>query len=167
MANDSRGRYYVKNTENGTFTDITTLYDGVAVLKMTGLIGKGEPVNIYTAQWVDDQEEDFLITTLDEHDNPVVIRKNVDIELTFAVRKKYATAPTQSTQSAFDVQTVHDNFVAYMTNSDVWLKSAYLGNKYVHCVCLKEYKPTTVALQRGDNSYIIGTITLHALDAPT
>ena len=69
-------------------------------------------------------------------------------------------------EKAIDVQSVHDSFVSYMTDSDVWIKSAYLGNKYVHCVCLKEYKPTTVSLQRGDNSYIIGTITLHCLDAP-
>lgn len=160
--NDSNNKYFVKNTENGSFTDITTLFDGVAVLKVTGLLAKGKPVNIYTAKWINEQGEDFLITTLDGNNNPVVIRENVDIELTFIVRKKYAT-----TQTGFDVQTVHDNFVAYMTNSDVWVKSAYLGNKYVHCVCLKEYKPTTVSLMRGDNSYIIGTITLHALDAPT
>ena len=69
-------------------------------------------------------------------------------------------------QAGFDVRAVHDSFVSFLTDSDVWIKSAYLGNKYVHCVCLKEYKPTTVKLGRGDNSYIIGTITLHALDAP-
>lgn len=161
MANNSSNRYYIKNTANGSFVDMTTQFDGLAVLKVSGMIGKGKPVNIYTAQWVDKQQEDFLITTLDSNDNPVVIRENVDIDITFIIRKKYA-----ATQSGFDVQTVHDNFISYMTNTDVWIKSAYLGNKYVHCVCLKEYKPTTVALQRGDNSYIIGTITLHALDAP-
>lgn len=160
--NDSRNKYFVKNTANGSFTDITTLFDGVAVLKVTGMLAKGKPVNIYTAQWINEQAEDFLITTLDSNNNPVVIRDNVDIELTFIVRKKYAT-----TQSGFNVQSVHDNFIAYMTNTDVWVKSAYLGNKYVHCVCLKEYKPTTVNLMRGDNSYIMGTITLHTLDAPT
>ena len=160
MANNSSGRYFVKNTSNGTFADITTLFDGVAVLKLDGMLAKGKPINIFTQQWLSNQKEDFLITTLDEHDNPVVIRENVNIELTFIVRQKYAS-------TTIDVQTVHDNFVAYMTNSDVWLKSAYLGNKYVHCVCLNEYKPTTINLERGANSYIMGTITLHALDAPT
>jgi hypothetical protein len=159
--NNSSGKYYVKNIASGTFQDITTLYDGVAVLSVTGLLDKGKPINIYTAQWVDEQEEDFLITTLDNQNNPVVIRENVDIALTFIVRKKYAAS-----QSGFNVQTTHDNFVAYMTNSDVWIKSAYLGNKYVHCICLNEYKPTTIKLNRGDNSFIIGTITLHALNAP-
>jgi len=157
--NHSSNRFFAKNTESGTFQDITTMFDGVAVLKLDGMLAKGEPVNVYTAQWIDSQQEDFMITTLDGNDNPVVVRKNVDLELTFIVRQKYATA-------TIDVQTVHDNFVDYITGSDVWLKSSYVGNKYVHCVCLKEYKPTTVKLGRGDNSYIMGTITLHCLDAP-
>ena len=158
--NHSSNRFFAKNTESGTFQDITTMFDGVAVLKLDGMLAKGEPVNVYTAQWIDSQQEDFMITTLDDNDNPVVIRKNVDLELTFIVRQKYATG-------TIDVQTVHDNFVDYITGSDVWLKSSYVGNKYVHCVCLKDYKPTTVKLGRGDNSYIMGTITLHCLDAPT
>ena len=135
------------------------MFDGVAVLKLDGMLAKGEPVNVYTAKWIDSQQEDFMITTLDGNDNPVVVRKNVDLELTFIVRQKYATG-------TIDVQTVHDNFVDYITGSDIWLKSSYVGNKYVHCVCLKDYKPTTVKLGRGDNSYIMGTITLHCLDAP-
>ena len=157
--NHSSNRFFAKNTESGTFQDITTMFDGVAVLKLDGMLAKGEPVNVYTAQWIDSQQEDFMITTLDGSDNPVVVRKNVDLELTFIVRQKYATG-------TIDVQTVHDNFVDYITGSDVWLKSSYVGNKYVHCVCLKEYKPTTVKLGRGDNSYMMGTITLHCLDAP-
>ena len=157
--NYSKNRFFVKNTQSGTFQDITTMFDGVAVLKLDGMLAKGEPVNVYTAQWIDSQQENFMITTLDGNDNPVVVRKNVDLELTFIVRQKYATA-------TIDVQTVHDNFVDYITGSDIWLKSSYVGNKYVHCVCLKEYKPTTVKLGRGDNSYIMGTITLHCLDAP-
>lgn len=157
--NHSSNRFFAKNTESGTFQDITTMFDGVAVLKLDGMLAKGEPVNVYTAQWIDSQQEDFIITTLDGNDNPVVVRKNVDLELTFIVRQKYATG-------TIDVQTVHDNFVDYITGSDVWLKSSYVGNKYVHCVCLKEYKPTTVKLGRGNNSYMMGTITLHCLDAP-
>jgi hypothetical protein len=158
--NYSKNRFFVKNTQSGTFQDITTLFNGVAVLKLDGMLAKGEPVNIYTAQWIDSQQEDFMITTLDGSNNPVVVRKNVDLELTFIVRRKYAT-------TNINVQTVHDNFVDYITGSDVWLKSSYVGNKYAHCVCLKEYNPTTVKLGRGDNSYIMGTITLHCLDAPT
>lgn len=157
--NNSSNRYFVKNAESGSFADITSLFNGVAVLKLDGMLEKGKPINIYTAQWINSQEEDFLVTTLDGNNNPVVIRENVDVELTFIVRQKYAT-------STINVQSVHDSFVDYMTGSDVWIKSSYLGNKYVHCVCLREYKPTTVKLGRGVNSYIMGTITLHALDAP-
>ena len=152
--------YFTKNSESSSWEDITSKFDGVRILKMDGFLEKGEPINIFTQQWLSNQKEDFLITTLDDNDNPVVIRKNVDLELTFIVRQKYATG-------TIDVQTVHDNFVDYITGSDVWLKSSYVGNKYVHCVCLKEYNPTTVKLGRGDNSYIMGTITLHCLDAPT
>ena len=158
--NGSSNKYYVKNTASGTFTDITTQFDGVAILKLDGMLNRGKPINIYTEQWFDSQVEDFMITTLDNNNNPVVIRENVDIELTFIVRQKYAA-------QTIDVLGTHDTFVAYMTGSDIWLKSSYVGNKYVHCVCLGEYKPTTVKLERGDKSYIMGTITFHTLEAPT
>lgn len=154
--------YQVKNTSNGEFTNIETMFDGLRILKMDGFLAKGKPVNIYTAQWVNQQDEDFLITTIDNNDNPVVIRENTDIEITFIIRKKYATNPSVS----FDVQSVHDAFISYMTDSDVWIKSSYVNNKYVHCVCLKEYKPTTQKMQRGDKSWIMGTITMHCLNAP-
>jgi len=90
---------------------------------------------------------------------PKVIRENVDVEVTFIVRQKYASR-------FIDVQSVHDAFIEYITGSDVWIKSAYVNNKYVHCVCLDEYKPTTAKLQRGEDSWIIGTVKLHTLDAP-
>lgn len=155
--------YKIKNTESGTFVDIETMFNGLRILKMDGFLAKGKPVNIYTAQWIDSQEEDFLITTINETtNNPVVIRENTDIEITFIIRKKYATNPSVS----FDVQSVHDAFISYMTDTDVWIKSSYVNNKYVHCVCLKEYKPTTQKMKRGDKSWIMGTITMHCLNAP-
>ena len=160
MANNLYSKYYVKNTENGTFTDIATLFDDVAILKVDGLNAKGEPINIYNAQWQNSQREDFMITNFDERGNRVVIRKNTDIDITFIVRQKYAN-------SQIDVLTQHDAFVNYMSNSDVWIISKYYGGKQVHCICLKEYKPTTQKLFRGDNSYMMGTITLHSLDSPT
>lgn len=150
--------YFTKNSESASWEDITSKFDGVRILKMDGFLAKGKPINIFTQQWLSNQKEDFLITTLDEHDNPVVIRENVDVELTFMVRQKFASG-------TIDVQSVHDAFVDYMTGTDVWLKSSYLGNKYVHCVCLKEYKPTTVKLGRGTDSFIIGTLTFHTLES--
>ena len=151
--------YFTKNSESASWEDITSKFDGVRILKMDGFLAKGKPINIFTQQWLSNQKEDFLITALDDNDNPVVIRENVDIEITFIVRQKYANL-------VIDVQDVHDRFVEYMTGSDVWLKSAYLGNRYVHCVCLSEYKPTTVRLQRGGDSYIMGTLKLHTLNTP-
>ena len=152
--------YQIKNREGNAFQNIETLFDGVRILKVDNMLARGKAVNIYTEQWVNSQEEDFLITTLDGNDNPVVIRENVDIEVTFAVRRKYAN-------SAIDVMSVHNAFVSYMTGSDVWIKSSYVGNKYVHCVCLNDYKPTIIKLNRGDSSFAMGTIVLHCLDAPS
>lgn len=160
--NDSRGKYYVKKAGNlDTFSDICTLFDGVAVLKLTGLMDLGKPVNIYTEQFIDSQVEDFLITKKDENSNPIVIRENMDLSLTFCIRNKYAYLPP------IDLISTHDAFINYMTRSDLWIKSEYLGGKNVHCVCLQAYKPTTIKLERGDNSYILGTITLHTLEATT
>lgn len=157
--NDLKNKYFVKKTEGGSWNDFTTLFDGVRILKITGFLEKGKPVNIYTEQWIDSQEEDFMITTLDGNENPIVIRENVDIEITFIIKQKYAT-------STIDVLSTHDTLVNYLTGSDVWIKTSYVGNKYVHCVCLDEYKPTTIKLQRGENSWIMGTIKLHTLDTP-
>ena len=153
--------YFTKNSENASWEDITSKFDGVRILKMDGFLAKGKPINIFTQQWLSNQKEDFLITTLDDNDNHVVIRENVDLEITFIVHSKYAT------NHDIDVMTQHNAFVDYMTNSDVWVKSAYVNNRYVHCVCMKEYKPTVAKLQRGDASWVMGTLTLHTLDAPT
>ena len=146
------------NPEDG-WGDITGLFDGVAILKLEGLYEKGEAINVYTAQWVNEQEEDLGFTKWDGNHNPIIVRKNVDIEMTFIIRQKYATG-------TIDVSAVHDEFVDYMTSSDLWLKSDYAGGKYVHCVCLNAYKPTIVKLGRGENSYIMGTLTFHCLDTP-
>ena len=93
MNNDLKGIYFARNTTNGQFTDITNLVDGVRVLSVTGFYDKGEPVNIYTAQWVNSQNEDFMIA----HPNNTVIRKNVDIEITFIIHQKYAVGNIDAT----------------------------------------------------------------------
>ena len=149
-----KGTYFVRKSSGDEWEDITTKFKGVAVLKLEGLLERGDSVNVYTAQWVDEQEEDFLVA------GDSVIRKNVDITLTFLVKQRYSPY-------AINVQTVHDTFVDYMTSGKLYLKTSYLGGLYVKCVCTKAYKPTTVKLQRGSDSYIMGTITLHALDKPT
>lgn len=159
MSNDLTGKYFIKLDAAENYQDITTMVSGVRILKIDGFASQGEPVNIYTAQWVDAQGEDFMIAKLDNHNQPQVIRKNVDIEITFIVSPRYGNG-------RMDTLTQHDVFISRLTNSDVWIQSLYT-NKMVHCVCLEQYEPTTVKLQRGNNSYILGTVKLHALDSPT
>lgn len=161
MANASSGRYWVAFSDpatGGDFFDLTSI-DGVAILKVDGFLDLGEAINVYTAQWTNEQKEDMLITTKNDYDDPIIIRKNPDIDITFIIRQKYAS-------ETIDVLETHDILIFYLTTFEVWIKDTYVGDKYVHCVCLKGYKPTTVKLGRGDNSYIMGTVTLHCLDRP-
>lgn len=158
MAKKNSGKYFIKNTADDTYTDVTTLHDGVNILAVEGLNSRGKALNIFTQQWIDSQIEDFLITTLDTNGNPVVIRENVDIKVVFCVGQRYAS-------STIDVQTVYDSFVDYMTNSDVWVASTYVG-KQVHCVALEKVEPKTIKLHRGENTYILGELTLHTLEKP-
>ncbi len=160
--NELTNTYFVKNTENGNWQDVTTLVEGVRVLSITGFFERGKPVNIYTAQWVTEPsgKEDFMITTLDENQNPVVIHENVDIEITFMVHQKFAN-------NNINVAIQHDAFVNYLTSGKVWVKSSYT-DKQVPCVCLEKYEPTTIKLKRNTSSnYMLGTVKLHTLEKPT
>lgn len=156
---DLIGKYYFKESEGGEWRDISTFIEGVHVLKIDGFLSLGAPTNVYTAQWVDSQTEDYMIASVDDNGLPYIVRKNVDIEITFIVGEKYAKT------SQIDVRSRHDTFVGHLTNGEVWIKSPYVG-KEVRCVCLEEYAPTTIKLQRNGNSYIIGTIKLHTLESP-
>lgn len=154
MNNDLRGAYYIKNTENGTFQDITTMFDGVRVLEVKGVAEKGKAVNVYHEQWIDSDKEDFLITS----NNGIIVRENVDIEVTFLVHQRYAS-------DNIDVKTQHDLFVKYLTDKDVWIRTGYQNNVVAHCVCLDAYEPTTMKLQRNESAnYALGTIKLHCLE---
>lgn len=157
MTQDLKQAYFLKNTANGTFTDVTTLFQGVRILKVDGMGGRGKPKNVYTQDWMYDDAEDMEIVMNNDTDAIQILRENVDIEVTFIVKQKYAS-------QTIDVLTQHDLFVGYMTNTDVWIKSNYMGDKSVHCVCLSEYKPTIMKLKRGSGSFAMGTITLHCLE---
>lgn len=157
MNNDLRGVYYIKNTENGNFQDITTLFDGVRVLEVKGVADKGKAVNVYHEQWLDSDKEDFLITS----NNGTIVRENVDIEVTFLVHQRYAS-------DNIDVKTQHDLFVKYLTDKDVWIRTGYQNDAIAHCVCLDAYEPTTMKLKRNDSTnYALGTIKLHCLEKVT
>lgn len=157
MSNDLIGKYFVKRSSGAQFQDVTSLYDGVRVLSVTGVASKGKAVNVYNVQWMDSQNEDFMITT----DDGNIVRENVDIEITFLVHQRYAV-------NTIDVKRQHDLFVNYLTQKDVWIKTAYQNNAIAHCVCLDGYEPTTMKLKRDNNaSYALGTIKLHCLQRIT
>lgn len=151
---DLKQAYYVKNTSTGSFQDVATKFQGVRILSVTGVAAKGKAVNVYHEQWMDSETEDFMITS----NNGTIIRENVDIEVTFLVRQQYAT-------SVIDVKTQHDNFVKFMTDKDVWIRTSYQNNVIAHCVCLDGYEPTTMKLKRDVNAnYALGTIKLHCIE---
>lgn len=156
------GKYYVKNTSSGSWEDVATKFQGVRILSIEGMNAKGSPKNVYTEDWMYNDEEDFEIVMQDSSDTKRIIRDNVDLKITFAVKQKYVTNGT-----TINVRNVHDTFVAYMTNTDVYVKSVYEDGMHVHCVCMKDYSPTMMKIQRGQNSFALGTLTLHCIDKPS
>ena len=154
MAKKITNKYFVKNSESGSFVDVTTSFDGVNVLSVDGLDSKGRSLNVYHEQWITGGT-DFMITS----NNGQIVRENVDIKVVFIVGQRYANA-------TIDTQTVYDSFVDYMTNTDVWVRSAYVG-KQVHCVCIDKVEPKTIKLHRGNNTYILGEIQLHCIEKPS
>ena len=155
MAKKLSGKYYLKNTSNGSYSDVTTLYDGVNILSIEGIDALGKSINTYVEQWMSGGV-DFLITS----NNGVIVREMVDIKVVFVVGQRYATTV------GIDPQTVYDNFVSYMTNTDIWIKDTYVG-KQVHCVCIDGVEPQSIKLKRGNDSYLLGSISLHCLEKPT
>lgn len=157
MAQDLNNKYYVKNTSTGTFTDVTTKWDGLNILSISDMSALGKAVNVYNEQWINSNVEDFLITSA----NGKIIRENIDITITFIIGPRYASNAT-----GFNTQAKYDEFVSYMTDTDVWVRSMYYG-KDVHCVALDNVQPKEVKLHRGTETYILGEITLHTLAKPT
>lgn len=157
--NDLTNKYFVKNTPNGNYTDFATLFDGLRILKIDGFMAKGQAKNVYTASWEYEEEEDFAIVMQDDEEPTKIIRECTDIGITFIIKQKYAS-------NTIDVHTQHQLFINYMTNTDVWIRNGYQNNMTAHCVCLKEYQPTTEKYHRGDDSWVLGTISLHMLDKP-
>ena len=154
MAQDLGNRYFIKRRFSDTWVDITTLFDGIKVLSITGMNEIGEAQNVFTQQWIDSQEEDYLLA------GETVVRANVDLTMTFIAGTRY------SSNGSVDTQTVYNSFVSYICDDgDFYIKSTYTG-KSAHVVCLKGIKPTTERLHRGLSSYIIATATLHCINQP-
>lgn len=154
MAKKITNKYFVKNSASGSFADVTTLFDGVSVLAIEGLDSCGRALNVYIEQWITGGT-DFMITS----NNGQIVRENVDIKVVFIVGQRYANA-------TINTQSVYDSFVNYMTNTDVWVKSSYVG-KQVHCVATDKVEPKTVKLHRGGNTYILGELQLKCLESPS
>lgn len=155
--NQLSGKYFIRKKNTNTWEDFTTKFKGLKILKIDGMTEVGDAVNVYNEQWVNSKKEDFMVTTqIDGSD--VIIRKNVDLELTFICGERYG---------AQDTQTLHGNFIDWVANyGDFYIRSDY-AKKQAHVICLKAYKPTVQKLHRGSNSYIMGTITLHCIEPPT
>ena len=154
MAKKITNKYFVKNSANGSFADATTLFDGVNILAVEGLDSRGKALNVYIEQWITG-DTDFMITS----NNGQIVRENVDIKVVFIVGQRYAN-------ETIDTQAVYDSFMDYMTNTDVWVRSSYVG-KQVHCVATDKVEPKTIKLHRGGNTYILGEIQLHCIEYPS
>lgn len=157
--NTSKGKYFVKRNDSDSFADITTLFNGVAVLSVDGFNERGEALNVYHEQWIDSQKEDFLVTKKDDNDNDVIIRGNVDLSITLCVSKRYRTGGGN-----FNEINMYDSLIDYFCNKGAfYLKSTFV-NKTAKVVCLSSVKPTSQKLNRDVNGYILVTIPLHVLD---
>ena len=153
MAKQIKNKYFVKNSANGSFVDVTTLFDGVSILAIEGLDSRGKALNVYIEQWITGGT-DFMITS----NNGQIVRENVDIKVVFIVGQRYSN-------TTIDTKSVYDSFVDYMTNTDVWVKSSYV-DKQVHCACIEKIEPKTIKLHRGGDTYILGEIQLRTLESP-
>lgn len=158
MEKKLQNAYYLKNTASGSYTDVTTLFDGVNILSVSGMTDRGKSLNVYIEQW-QSGETDFQIVS--DSETPTIVRENIDIQITFVVGPRYASNATN-----FNAQAVYDSFVDYLCATDVYVKSAYVG-KAVHCVNLDGCEPKAVSLQRGTETYILGSIKLHTLEVPS
>ena len=102
MAQDLGNRYFIKRRFSDTWVDITTLFDGIKVLSITGMNEIGEAQNVFTQQWIDSQEEDYLLA------GETIVRANVDLTMTFIAGTRY------SSNGSVDTQTVYNSFVSYV-----------------------------------------------------
>ena len=154
-------KIFVKKALSDNWEDINTKFDGVCVLGLSGMDEIGDAINVYDEQWINSDVEDFHVV------GGRMIRKNVDITLTFIVGKRYAS------NESMDVQMMHDFFTHYICNTDGFYIRNEHTRKTAHVACLKAYKPTTSHIRRlrdgtdEENSYILGSVTLHTLEKIT
>ncbi len=155
-----KNKYFIRKSTSDNWTDITEAFYGVRILKLDGFNEVGDAVNVYTEQWVNSQEEDFYVGNKDRRGKDLVIRKNVDLQMTIIISRRYV-------DGGIDEQTTFNELKTYLLNrGDFYIKSAYTGLQ-AHVICIKGFKPTAQNLNRGNASYILATIPLHCLDEAT
>lgn len=143
-------KYFVKDSVNTTYVDITTKFVGLNLLKIDDFNKKGKAKNIYNQSWINSNNEDVYIPD-------VVCFEQPDINFTFIVR--------DDDDHNVDVQSVHDNFIDYMTTNKVTIKSLY-ANKEADFICLNDYAPTMSHVKQiAGQNYILGTISMHRVTA--
>ena len=159
-----KGKYSYKSNTMNAFSNFDSIA-GVRVLSIDGFNERGEAVNVYTAQWIDSEVEDYVCTKQREVSGvmqDVIIRKNTDLNLTLIVSRRYA-----SNESQVDEQSTYESLISTICETGaIYLKSEYTGMQ-ARVVCLKSFKPTAEKLHRGRNSYILATIPFHVLEPPT
>lgn len=151
-------KYFFKKEANDDWQDFSTAYKGVRVLRIEGLGELGDAVNVYSEQWMESQEEDFLITG----SSGKIIRKNVDLSMTIIISRRYID---DSLIDFYDEMEMYNTLVDELLSEDFYIHSEYTKLQ-AHVVCNKGFKPTTMDFQRGRKSYILVTIPLHCLDKP-
>ena len=127
MEQDLTGKYLLKQQSEEEYEDVTTLFDGVRILQVSGMNSLGEAINVYNEQWVDGST-DFVIASTDGK----IKRKNITIEVVFVVSERYAS------NAGIDTQEQYDAFIDYMTESDIYIKSLYT-DKTVHCFATRSF----------------------------
>ena len=83
--NDLSGKYFVRKSASSAWEDVTTKFSGVKILSIDGFNEIGDAKNIYTAQWVDTQDEDYVLA------GNSVVRANTDLSVTFIVGNMIVT----------------------------------------------------------------------------
>lgn len=162
------GKYFFSSTgDSGSWNDFADYFTGLKILKISGFNDIGDAVNIFTQQWTDTQKEDVMVTTKKRAQQQRlidwVIRENVDLTVSFIVSERYnpyydPVDPTTHTQHLYSVFADTFNHVGIF-----YIYSAY-ARAYAKVALLKGIKITTEKLNRGKDSYILGTMTLHIVD---
>ena len=141
--------YYVKQGADA-YQDFTKKWVGLTILKLDGFNKKGKAKNIYIRSWINSSTDDV-------HIPDVVCFENPDVDISFRV--------DDFESHSVDVQSVHDNFIDYMTTYKVTIKTLFL-DKEATFVNNAGYEPTTIALKRSAGcNYILGTLTMRRVTA--